>query len=91
MAIRAVSRTVSSLVSTAATLTWQPGEGASAYDLYLWKTSESRPETPTAAGLTQTDYTPATPLESTTDYQWQVEAIGLLGNTPGPVWNLQTE
>ena len=77
-------------VSPSTNLDWWGVEDASTYDLYLWKTSDSKPTTPTVAGLTKSFYDPPFDLESGTAYSWQVVAKNVSGQTEGPVWSFVT-
>ena len=57
------------------TLNWGAVPDVESYDLYIWKTAESVPATPTVAGLTQISYTFSTNLlQYGTGYNWKVVA-----------------
>ncbi|MCX7048261.1 MAG: right-handed parallel beta-helix repeat-containing protein [Candidatus Sumerlaeota bacterium] len=73
------------------TLDWSDCDWTESYDLYLWKASQPKPTTPTAANLDRSDYTPPMSLERDTLYSWQVVAKSQGGNTTGLVWSFATE
>jgi hypothetical protein len=72
-------------------LDWEDSLHARTYDLYLWKSGAAVPATPTAAGLTASQWTPTPPLDYGAAYQWQVVARGDAGTASGPVWSFTTE
>lgn len=80
-------------------LDWDNARDANLYDLYLWVETETdysaadfrRPDTPTAANLTVSEYQPGEDLDKGTRYYWQVTAKNSSGETEGPVWNFLTE
>jgi lysophospholipase L1-like esterase len=76
-------------ISTTQTLSWSAATGAAGYDVYLWKSTESEPGTPTAQ-VTTTSYSPA-PLSTGTTYRWKVAARNAAGATPSPTWSFKTE
>lgn len=65
--------------NTTPTFTWQSVAGAVTYEIQLGTTN---PPTNTTSGLTQTTYTPSTPLTVGSVYYWRVRAIGA-GSTAG--------
>lgn len=73
------------LVSTV--LSWS-SFGADAYEVYLWKTSESQPGTPTAV-VSSSSYNPGG-LDYATTYNWQVIATNMYGSSTGLVWTFTT-
>jgi hypothetical protein len=68
------------------TLEWAPAVRASAYDLYLWETSGTRPDSPTLT-LDRISYKPVVSLKGGVQYSWQVVAKNSLGETEGPIWS----
>jgi hypothetical protein len=68
---------------------WSPAARAAGYELYLWKTSESAPETPTAV-LSTPGYTPTATLDGETSYSWRVDSTNGAGSTTGTVWQFTT-
>jgi len=72
------------------TLDWSDVPNATSYDVYLWRAGDSRPSTPTAAGLTVSMCTPPAPLLVESDYSWQV--VPRVGQTfvEGSVWGFRT-
>lgn len=68
---------------------WSPAARAAEYELFLWKTSESAPETPTAV-LSTPGYTPTASLEGETSYSWRVDSTNGAGTTTGTVWQFST-
>ena len=76
-------------VPITALLEWEASARATAYDAYLWEASSSKPETPTAADLTEPQFSPSG-LRTCEQYVWQVVAKGELGETPGPEWQFGT-
>jgi hypothetical protein len=76
-------------VATAATLSWSPGIRATSHDIYLWKTSDTEPVTPTASGLTSPEYQPGA-LDPMTSYSWRVVAKNDLGAESGATWTFTT-
>lgn len=71
-------------------LTWQRSPHASVYDLYLWEDGQTKPATPTAAGISNY-YDPPGNLKTNTLYHWQVVARNVIGNAPGAEWHFTTE
>jgi hypothetical protein len=76
-------------VATSVTLSWAPGMRATTHDVYLWKSSDIEPETPTAAGLTSNEYQPGA-LDPMTSYSWRVVAHNDLGSESGETWTFTT-
>jgi lysophospholipase L1-like esterase len=76
-------------VSTTQTLNWSAAAGAAGYDVYLWKSNESEPGTPTAQ-VTSTSYSPAQ-LSTGTTYRWKVAARNAAGSTVSATWSFKTE
>jgi hypothetical protein len=77
-------------VATSATLSWAAAKRATTYDVYLWKTSETQPETPTATGLTSPSYQPSPALSPATGYFWRVVAQNASGSTTSATWTFTT-
>jgi hypothetical protein len=78
-------------LSVTTDLNWTPCLRGRSYDLYLWKSTDSKPTTPTAAGLITNHYDPLTTLTYSTTYQWQVVAINGSTRTSGPEWTFTTK
>lgn len=78
-------------VSITPVLDWDDVAGATSYDLYLWKEGDAKPETPTAIGLTESQYILQTSLLPQTTYYWQVVAKNDAGETVGPEWTFTTK
>jgi len=72
-------------------LAWNESARASAYSVYLWPASASRPGRATASALTQPLFDPPGDLSFETTYRWQVVAFGIGGATAGPIWIFTTE
>ena len=53
---------------------WAPTPNATAYDLYLWRTSQPKPTVPTVAGITGTSFTYTQYLNKNYLYNWQIVA-----------------
>jgi len=71
-------------------LSWT-ASGYTAFDIYIWLTSDPEPTTPTVADHATTSYTPGTALNSNTQYNWRVNAKNSVGDeTAGPVWTFTT-
>jgi hypothetical protein len=60
-------------------------------DLYLWPTSEPRPDTPAVADVGDQPVMLADPLLPGVEYSWQIVARSGTEATPGPVWSFRTE
>ena len=73
-------------------LDWADSVDAASYDLYVWKSSASRPAAPTASGLRASQYDVSTALAYGTTYKWQVVARRPEGaaTASGPVWSFTT-
>jgi hypothetical protein len=71
-------------------LSWTAGLRVETYDIYLWKSSDLEPETPTATGLTGTVYDPPSNLDALTNYSWKVVAVNGEGTSSSPVWTFTT-
>jgi hypothetical protein len=68
---------------------WSPAARAAEYEFYLWKTSESASDTPTAV-LSTPGYTPTESLDGETSYSWRVDSTNGAGVTTGTVWQFTT-
>ena len=55
-------------------LDWSDSRYAKTYDLYLWKSGEAQPSTPTVANLTASQYQVPASLAYNTYYYWRVVA-----------------
>ncbi len=71
------------------TLTWEPVRAAREYDLFVWKSSESKPGVPLAVPTVPRFDVPAR-LEFNTVYNWQLVARNASGESVGPVWSFTT-
>ena len=71
-------------------LDWTDIEDATSYDLYLWRTGDSRPTRPTATGLTVSEYTLPAPLDTFINFSWQVVAYAEQVSQEGTVWSFRT-
>ncbi len=78
-------------VSVSIKLDWADSEATDTYDLYFWKSAETKPTTPTAMGLTVSEWDPAMDLDALTEYSWQVVAKSTVTTTEGDVWTFTTE
>ena len=78
-------------VSLRPTLDWDDVPGATSYDLYLWKQSDAKPQTPTVVGLTESQYVVQTSLVPLTTYHWHVVAKNSSGGSEGPEWTFTTK
>ena len=78
-------------IPTTVSLSWQDCERADTYDVYLWKTTEEKPHTPTASGLPTPWYRPPAPLDRTGVYLWQVEARNAAGGVESDLWAFTAE
>jgi len=56
------------------TFSWTAADNATAYDLYIWRNTQTRPASPTVAGLTSTVHTYNQFLNTSHIYNWQVVA-----------------
>ena len=72
-------------------LDWGDSPGAETYDIYLWEFADAEPSTPTAQGLTTSQYTLLQELKGETDYMWRVTARNFVGDATGDVWSFRTE
>ena len=70
-------------------LDWEDCVGATSYDVYLWKATETKPEVPTASVFVSEYILPAM-VDSLATYAWQVVASNTVGDTEGPVWDFST-
>ncbi len=70
-------------------LNWDDCARATAYDLYLWISTNAKPATPTAT-LSLSNYSLSANVDSLTTYKWQVVAKNSVGNTAGPEWSFTT-
>jgi len=80
----------STMLPTLTKLDWSDCYRVDSYDVYLWDASGSKPGTPTATGLTSSEYTTLPALLSSKTYKWQVVAKNAQGNTLSPVWLFTT-
>lgn len=76
-------------VAVATTLDWADAAGATSYSVFLWRSSQSKPVTPTAT-VVASSYDPPGDLLVGTGYSWQVVAINASGPSPGPTWTFTT-
>ena len=56
------------------TFSWSTAADADNYDLYIWRTNNPKPATPTVADITQNNYTYSDYLSKNYLYFWQVIA-----------------
>ncbi len=77
-------------VDIATSLSWSASPGAESYQVFLWKSADSKLATPTAVDLTTPQYDPPTDFEYATPYSWQVVAVNADGETEGAVWTFTT-
>lgn len=73
-----------------ATLDWPDTPVTRDYDIYVWRSADSPPGTPTAAALTSSQYTPPTDLDASTQYSWRLVARNNNGTTNSPTFNFTT-
>jgi len=66
-------------------LSWQPGEGAETYDVYLGTESPGDFQ----GNQTETIFDPGT-LKAARTYYWRIDEIGHCGKTIGTVWTFKT-
>ena len=75
-------------------LDWGDCERAASYEVYLWKASDLKPETATAAGVGESHWAPQSRgvvLEPDTAYCWQVVAKSRDNQKLGPTWRFRTK
>ncbi len=77
-------------VPTSTALDWADAGVARTYSIKLWKSIDPEPGSPTASGLTTSDYTPGAALDPATSYNWRVSVTNNNGTTNGPVWGFTT-
>jgi hypothetical protein len=65
------------------TLSWLPATGATKYDLYLWKSTDSKPTSAFVSNLTQISYQINGGLSYGETYNWQIVARNAVCSTPG--------
>ncbi|MCX6874366.1 MAG: hypothetical protein NTW21_11265 [Verrucomicrobia bacterium] len=78
------------MLATLTKLDWSDCYRADSYDVYLWDDSGSKPETPTATGLTSSEYTTLPALLTSKTYKWQIVAKNTHGDTLSPEWIFTT-
>lgn len=64
-------------------LSWVPTNGSTRYDVYLWKSTDSKPSSPNVSNIAQIGYTIGSGLEYGQKYYWQVIAKNPICSTPG--------
>ncbi|MGD9974380.1 MAG: DUF1566 domain-containing protein [Desulfatirhabdiaceae bacterium] len=78
-------------VSLNPTLSWQGDcTGGTTYDIYVWKSGESRPETATVSGVAGCSATLPTALDPESGYLWQVVGTNDSGATESDIWSFTT-
>jgi hypothetical protein len=75
-------------VSTATTLTWSAGAGATSHKVYFG-TSSSLNSGQLKSTQSGTTFNPGT-LSSGTTYYWRIDEVNTQGTTIGPVWSFTT-
>jgi hypothetical protein len=78
-------------VSVSMVLDWADSAATDTYDLYFWKSAETKPTSPTVTGLTASEWDPPMDLDGSTEYSWQVVARSAVATTEGDVWTFTTE
>jgi hypothetical protein len=73
-----------------AALKWKSDIYATSFRVWMWRIEEAPPAQPTATGLTSPVFAPSG-LEYSTTYRWQVEAVGAVRASLGPVWRFTTQ
>jgi hypothetical protein len=76
-------------ISLTSTFDWNSSARAATYELFLWKSSEAVPVTPTATSITPS-YTETLVLEPSTQYFWRVDAVNGAGRATGEQWSFTT-
>lgn len=66
------------------TLSWAPATGATSYDVYLWKSTDPQPGTPSYSNLSQISITLTSDLQQGTTYKWKVVSRNVCYQTAGP-------
>ena len=77
------------LVSTAATLSWANGGGATSYNVYFGTDSALTASGDFKGNQTSLSYNPGT-LSYSTKYYWRVDAVNSVGTSPGDTWIFYT-
>lgn len=72
------------------TLSWADSVRATSYDIYFWLSTDTKPASATATGLTVAHYAAPSPLLDYGTYKWQVVARNTVGPTAGPEWAFTT-
>jgi len=83
--------TIKSMVPTDATtnldfpvsLSWVPANGATRYDIYFWKFTDTKPSSPNISNTTQISYQINGGLEYGVKYNWQIISKNPVCSTPG--------
>ncbi|MEM9236356.1 MAG: PQQ-dependent sugar dehydrogenase [Verrucomicrobiota bacterium] len=83
------SNSASDVAVSSTTLDWNTAADAAEYNVFLWKTSESMPGTPTAT-TSSLSYDPGT-LDYSTNYSWMVQSSNVTGTANSPTWTFTTE
>lgn len=68
-------------------LSWSPAARAETYDVYVWRSSDNMPTSPTSTS-SESYFDPN--LLPGTAYSWKVRARNLYGETISPVWTFTT-
>jgi hypothetical protein len=66
-------------------LSWVPANGATRYDIYYWKFTDSKPSSPNVSNTTQISYQINSGLDYGVKYNWQIIAKNPVCSTPGLV------
>ncbi|MCP4347378.1 MAG: PQQ-binding-like beta-propeller repeat protein [Desulfobacterales bacterium] len=78
-------------VQISTVLSWNPCNYATSYDLYLWESTQEKPDSPTAENLESPFYDASNILEYDTAYNWQIIAKNVMGESQSPIWSFTTE
>ncbi|MEI7900027.1 MAG: hypothetical protein WCK89_07225, partial [bacterium] len=69
-------------------LDWADAQDADGYEVFLWKSTDSEPGTPTAL-VAVSQYTPSA-MDMGTTYNWKVVATNSAYTATGPTWSFTT-
>ncbi|GAG38258.1 unnamed protein product, partial [marine sediment metagenome] len=77
-------------VAVSTNLDWNNCANATKYLLYVWRSPQAKPDTPSATVTTSFYDWPAT-FEYDTSYSWQVVSRNFTGDSDGPLWTFTTQ